>query len=48
MDTQLVGIGEEGRKKQDSLAKLMPSVFNEKMKGKRKRRELKQCMLEAE
>lgn len=39
MDTQLAGTGEEGRMKHDSLAKLMPNVFNEKIKGERKRRE---------
>jgi len=48
LDTQLKGFGEEGRRRHDSLAKLMPNVFNEKIKGKWKRRELKQCSLEAE
>lgn len=48
LETQPVGIGEEGRMKHDSPAKLMPNVFNEKIKGKWKRRELKQCILEAE
>lgn len=46
--TQVVGTGEEGRMKHDSPAKLMPNVFNENTKGKGKRRELKQRILEAE
>lgn len=38
----------EGGKKDDSLAELMPNVFIEIIQGNWNRRELKQCILEAE